>query len=569
MKVITPGILPEERTTRTRSVLSRYPGIEENEQYLSLSRHYGEPVLPKGYAIDPVTEVEVKAALQGQEIPEGLFWFVITTDQVDRANDRIIATGCRLRNFASNPVVLWAHNHDIPAIGRSEAFRAPFTLPDGRTAILMGLRFQTATQYGREVGALVQQGFLRTGSIGLIPLAWEEEPVAKYPNAYPFTDTVRSYTEWELLEFSICNVPMNPGATAYDDLNAIVSRAVAQGVLTPDAAFIRTMQLEPTHTLPASAGKDKAQSDAPNYREADGKSTCATCRFYEDGTCSAYEFEADAAYVCDDYATEEAETETDKSFLEDITPHITNDMNIQALADKAGLTPEQFTAAMNAVKEEAEKGKSLTTELARDEASEQMWKIDYALMDVRRNAMEKFIDGDTSGVDSLPMDYADAANRIVAIIKSIPTDERAEVMRQWQEKAVLFKAGSVLNAANKEHAKTIYKAAGVCNKSIGEIFEAAKALLGNAGVTEEGMDEEKEKVFNDDAPLIPTDKAATLEELAELVQDLATELARTRADIAEVKSYTKPELPPIEEVPDETPESPASELPVVDLSDYL
>lgn len=559
MKVITPGVLPEERTTRTRSVLSRYPGIEENEQYLSLSRHYGEPVLPKGYAIDPVTEVEVKAALQGQEIPEGLFWFVITTDQVDRANDRVIATGCRLRNFASNPVVLWAHNHDIPAIGRSEAFRAPFTLPDGRTAILMGLRFQTATQYGREVGALVQQGFLRTGSIGLIPLAWEEEPVAKYPNAYPFTDTVRSYTEWELLEFSICNVPMNPGATAYDDLNAIVSRAVAQGVLTSDAAFIRTMQLEPTHTLPASADKGKAQSDAPNYREADGKNACATCRFYEDGACSAHEFEADPAYVCDDYAAEEVETETDKSFLEDITPHITNDMNIQALAEKAGLTPEQFTAAMNAVKEEAEKEKSLTTELARDEASEQMWKIDYALMDVRRNAMEKFIDGDTSGVDSLPMDYADAANRIVAIIKSIPTDERAEVMRQWQEKAVLFKAGSVLNAANKEHAKTIYKAAGVCNKSIGEIFEAAKALLDNAGVTEEGMDEEKEKVFNDDAPLIPTDKAATLEELAELVQDLATELTRTRADIAEVKSYTKPELPPIEEAPDETPESPADD----------
>lgn len=566
MKVITPGVLPEERTTRTRSVLSRYPGIEENEQYLCLSRHYGEPVLPKGYAIDPVTEVEVKAALQGQEIPEGLFWFVITTDQVDRANDRIIATGCRLRNFASNPVVLWAHNHDIPAIGRSEAFRAPFTLPDGRTAILMGLRFQTATQYGREVGALVQQGFLRTGSIGLIPLAWEEEPVAKYPNAYPFTDTVRSYTEWELLEFSICNVPMNPGATAYDDLNAIVSRAVAQGVLTSDAAFIRTMQLEPTHTLPASADKGKAQSDAPNYREADGKNACATCRFYEDGACSAHEFEADPAYVCDDYAAEEVETETDKSFCEDLTLLIPDDMNIQALAEKAGLTPEQFTAAMNAVKKEAEE-KSFAAQMAKRDAMDQIWDAVWTLQSVVCEAVEEHMDGEgTAKTDGLLQDFIDAANMVIALIRSLPTEEREMVMRSVAQRRDITKAGSVLNAANKEHAKTIYKAAGVCNKSIGEIFEAAKALLDNAGVTEEGMDEEKEKVFNDDAPLIPTDKAATLEELAELVQDLATELARTRADIAEVKSYTKPELPPIEETPDETPEPPADDdAPVVSI----
>ena len=565
MKVITPGILPEERTTRTRSVLSRYPGIEENEQYLSLSRHYGEPVLPKGYAIDPVTEVEVKAALQGQEIPEGLFWFIVTTDQVDRANDRIIATGCRLRNFASNPVVLWAHNHDIPAIGRSEAFRAPFTLPDGRTAILMGLRFQNVTEYGKDVGELVRQGYIRTGSIGLIPLAWEEEPVAKYPNAYPFTDTVRSYTEWELLEFSICNVPMNPGATAYDDLNAIVSRAVAQGALAPDAEFVRVMGLESKKVVPTTTDTVKAEADAPNYREADGKSACATCRFYDDGTCSAYEFEADAAYVCDDYTTEEVETETDKSSLEDITPYITNDMDIQALAEKAGLTPEQFTAAMNAVKEEAEE-RSFAAQMAKRDAMDQIWDAVWTLQSVVCEAVEEHMDGEgTAKTDGLLQDFIDAANMVVALIRSLPTEEREMVMRSVAQRRNIAKAGSVLNAANKEHAKTIYKAAGVCNKSIGEIFEAAKALLDNAGVTEEGMDEEKEKAFNDDAPLIPTDKAATLEELAELVQDLATELTRTRADIAEVKSYTKPALPSTEEALEATPEPAEDDAPVVSI----
>ncbi|WP_373649221.1 hypothetical protein [Schlesneria sp. DSM 10557] len=34
---------------------------------------------------------------------------VISTDAIDRVGDQLIPRGCRLENYAKNPVVLWAH----------------------------------------------------------------------------------------------------------------------------------------------------------------------------------------------------------------------------------------------------------------------------------------------------------------------------------------------------------------------------------------------------------------------------------------------------------------------------
>lgn len=45
----------------------------------------------------------------------------------------------------------------------------------------------------------------------------------------------------------------------------------------------------------------KAQSDAPNYRDAEGDQRCGTCMHFVSGQCRLYNFAADPSYVCDSW----------------------------------------------------------------------------------------------------------------------------------------------------------------------------------------------------------------------------------------------------------------------------
>ena len=45
-------------------------------------------------------------------------------------------------------------------------------------------------------------------------------------------------------------------------------------------------------------------AQAPNYRKADTPGQkCGTCKFYEGGTCTAYDFKAKSSWTCDSWAT--------------------------------------------------------------------------------------------------------------------------------------------------------------------------------------------------------------------------------------------------------------------------
>ena len=45
--------------------------------------------------------------------------FVISTDDVDRHGDIIVAEGWRLESFQRNPVFLWSHDYMRPVIGKA------------------------------------------------------------------------------------------------------------------------------------------------------------------------------------------------------------------------------------------------------------------------------------------------------------------------------------------------------------------------------------------------------------------------------------------------------------------
>jgi HK97 family phage prohead protease len=143
-----------------------------------------------------------KAQIVDKDANGQTFTAVASTSTVDRHGEVVSPEGWDLENFKKNPVLLWSHDHTIPAIGKATKI---WVEGIGSAAKLMfsGV-FQTVTEEGKAAAQLVAEGILNSFSVGFIP----SEMVGN------------TYTEQELLEISLVNVPANPDAMmlAYKNL---------------------------------------------------------------------------------------------------------------------------------------------------------------------------------------------------------------------------------------------------------------------------------------------------------------------------------------------------------------
>ena len=48
------------------------------------------------------------------------YLFTGSDETIDRDGEIIKVDGWQLANYKKNPVILWGHNHSIPAIGKAE-----------------------------------------------------------------------------------------------------------------------------------------------------------------------------------------------------------------------------------------------------------------------------------------------------------------------------------------------------------------------------------------------------------------------------------------------------------------
>ena len=126
---------------------------------------------------------------------------LISTNAVDRMDERLDPKGVDLRHFKNNPVVLWAHDYEKQPVGK-----ALWTKRQG-DGIISKIKF-APTLLGQETFQLYKEGYLNAFSVGFIPKAHEDEDVKD--QSFPR----RTYTKWELLEFSAVPVPANPEALA-------------------------------------------------------------------------------------------------------------------------------------------------------------------------------------------------------------------------------------------------------------------------------------------------------------------------------------------------------------------
>lgn len=149
----------------------------------------------QGVIIKTVSEEEMRRT---RTIP-----FRVSTPAVDRAwggGDVVVPTGGRFENFLKSPVILWAHSHFTPPIGRGANVRAD------ASGVYMDKTFieQEISPFANTIFEMLVRGYLNACSIGFRPLKymWNEERGS----------WAADYIEWELLESSICAVGMNPDA---------------------------------------------------------------------------------------------------------------------------------------------------------------------------------------------------------------------------------------------------------------------------------------------------------------------------------------------------------------------
>ena len=142
-----------------------------------------------------------------------VFRFVASTSQPDRAEDIVELAGWDTKAWEKNPVILWGHGRTggLP-IGRGVNIQKDFE----KQALVVDVEFTPKDdtnnphlQFANAVEALVENGFIKAVSVGFLPKESEErQDVNDTDSWFP----PMRYTQSELLEISIVNVPANPNA---------------------------------------------------------------------------------------------------------------------------------------------------------------------------------------------------------------------------------------------------------------------------------------------------------------------------------------------------------------------
>lgn len=135
--------------------------------------------------------------------------WVLSDMSLDRDMERVDPNGGDFKNYKQNPVVLWSHDYTRPAIGKMENCK----VKDGQVVGKVTFDSRENDPFAYMVGQKVKSGIISAGSVGFKPNTVEFVDDAKDP-------TRMVHRKWELMEFSICNVPSNHNALAQRSIEA-------------------------------------------------------------------------------------------------------------------------------------------------------------------------------------------------------------------------------------------------------------------------------------------------------------------------------------------------------------
>lgn len=172
--------------------------------------------------------------------PDG-YGFVMSSATPDRARD-IVQQDWSLDEFAANPVALWAHRYDEPAVGvwRDVAVR------DGALRGTLEPRPVDSYPMSVTVAAQLRAGTLRTVSVGFRPgnVLWRGSSDLKGSELYDERGGL-VYMAPVLMECSLTPMPMNPDAQAEAQRALPLSPAQTARRAVADAAAEMTRTRQP------------------------------------------------------------------------------------------------------------------------------------------------------------------------------------------------------------------------------------------------------------------------------------------------------------------------------------
>lgn len=197
-------------------------------------------------ACEALIEKSYVGELKADDDDENVFTAIISTQDIDRDNEVIVAKGISFENFLKDPVVLWAHDHHTPAIGNAMNIRA-------RGKKIIARVRMAPTEFAKEIFSLIKGGFLRAVSIGFDPFKDRDfgpptdAEIKKNPD---LAGVSRIFRKVDLLEFSVVNVPSNPEAlitaVGKGEINLSPETAKAMGIDMdkPEQSIERIMQAQ-------------------------------------------------------------------------------------------------------------------------------------------------------------------------------------------------------------------------------------------------------------------------------------------------------------------------------------
>tara|TARA_Y100000310_G_scaffold321710_1_gene379715 strand:+ start:324 stop:1214 length:891 start_codon:yes stop_codon:yes gene_type:complete len=171
---------------------------------------------------------------------------LISTKDVDRDNEILLPRGADLTYYKQNPQVLWAHQYNVPPIGRAVWVKK-------KSEGLLAKTIYAATDLATEIWELVKGGFLPARSVGFIPIEShepDEKELRKYPER---TGARRVIDKWELLEYSVVPVPSNRQA-----LQTAMAKGLVLSYSTIDSLGVQdlTDEGEGSFVIPKSVTDD-------------------------------------------------------------------------------------------------------------------------------------------------------------------------------------------------------------------------------------------------------------------------------------------------------------------------
>lgn len=172
----------------------------------------------------------IKCEVKAVDGDAPLMDFIGSDGSVDRYNEVIDPKGWQLDNFRANPVIPDCHDYSSIAkiLGRAQSV----SVVKGK--LVNRVEFCTENPLGNLAWKMAKGGFIKSQSVGFIPLKWDNG-IGSEP--------ARTYTQCELMEISLVVVPANPAATIG---LALKQGAVARRDLTDLAEFLKSFCSEKT-----------------------------------------------------------------------------------------------------------------------------------------------------------------------------------------------------------------------------------------------------------------------------------------------------------------------------------